>query len=488
MPDEIIQHPTYMEHVRHFFDDVDLEHMQSVGVDLSTYEGLKARSTDVFFQTMPPNANMPPELDRKWSQERSAMLMNWIKDGHPFGEPEPADLLRVTAQRVRKDARDLSDSEIEVLRRAFEGLMGRSPDDAMSYFALAGIHWYPVPFNCKHHEDRYNPWHRAYLLRFEDALRTIEGCESVTLPFWDITSDPPPLLYEAPFDSYVLPRSIHATIPANYTTSRSDAATISSEVTRANIPGIIASAMAQPRWSDFISYTSRGIEAAHDAGHGACGGTLVTPDAAAFDPLFWFFHSNWDRLWWEWQQRMKATTLWAFRSTITGSTAFLEPGFNTLAPFSLTADQTIDLASLGVGYAPSATPPDELFVARHRGFGSLAATSGVRIDRSAPVSIRLKGINRLRIPGSFWAILLADGHEISRRAFFQPTRPMECANCRNNGVISLDFLVDASEVEGRQIRAQIRLAASRPGMPDTFSLEAAGNPSLNVRMLLREIP
>ena len=39
-------------------------------------------------------------------------------------------------------------------------------------------------------------WHRAYLLRFEDALRKVPGCENVRLPFWDEllnygTAEPP---------------------------------------------------------------------------------------------------------------------------------------------------------------------------------------------------------------------------------------------------------------------------------------------------------
>ncbi|MDQ2707547.1 MAG: tyrosinase family protein [Actinomycetota bacterium] len=40
---------------------------------------------------------------------------------------------------------------------------------------------------------------------------------------------------------------------------------------------------------------NKGIWQAHDAGHPACGTTMSTPDAAAFDPIFWFFHANWDR-------------------------------------------------------------------------------------------------------------------------------------------------------------------------------------------------
>ena len=42
MADEIIAHPTYMGHVRHFFDEIDLDHMNAQGVDLSTYALLSA--------------------------------------------------------------------------------------------------------------------------------------------------------------------------------------------------------------------------------------------------------------------------------------------------------------------------------------------------------------------------------------------------------------------------------------------------------------
>ena len=42
---------------------------------------------------------------------------------------------------------------------------------------------------CNHGNVLFPTWHRAYLLRLEDALRSIPGCEDVTLPFWDETSD-----------------------------------------------------------------------------------------------------------------------------------------------------------------------------------------------------------------------------------------------------------------------------------------------------------
>ena len=60
--------------------------------------------------------------------------------------------------------------------------MDREPSEPGSYFALAGIHWLPggwdgVKGRCKHHVNGYNPWHRALLKVFEDALRSVPGCE-----------------------------------------------------------------------------------------------------------------------------------------------------------------------------------------------------------------------------------------------------------------------------------------------------------------------
>ena len=469
----------------------DLSHMHRRGLDLSTYDNLKTRSVDVYFQTRPPDANMPPTADRKWSLERWKSFENWMNDKHPFGEPRPAIPQPGTTARVRKDIDSLGDHELAKLTRAFEGLIRRDPNDPTSYFSLAGLHWYPAPFHCKHHEDRYNPWHRAYLIAFEDAMRTVDGCEDVTLPYWDITKPPREFLFTAPFSNYTLPRAIHSLYPAGYTTSRFSASAIAANVQSENIPSIIEHAMSQPVWGNFVSYTSNGIEAAHDSGHGACGVTLSSPDATAFDPLFWFFHSNWDRHWWEWQQIMKATTLWKFRSTITGSTRFLDgPPFNELKPFPQTADAVIDLAAVGISYAlPTSrardvTGPERTLV--RESFGSRRVGNGLRVQDRSLASVRLKGINRLAIPGSFRAVLRANGEGIARRTFFQPTAPTECANCRKNSHINLDFTVGITSVIGRDLSVDIELVVADPDIGSRMSLAAVGDPSLNIRLLLSD--
>ena len=487
MDEAVIADPTYLGEIRHFFEPEDIEHMGLLGVDLSTYEALKERATSVYFRTKPPNATMPPDPARQWSEERSETFANWIRNGFPLGEPTPQVPPPVIedAGRVRKDASALDQDEIEALRVAFQGIMDRPPDHPAGYFVLAGKHWFPAPNECLHHEDRFYPWHRAYIKEFEDALRSVDGAESVTLPYWDIKQRPPDFLYEPPFDSYTLPEDIHRRFPAGYQTTRFDPDTILQNVVDNQIPEIIDYALGQPIWGDFISYERFGIEAAHDAGHGATGETLSVPDAASFDPIFWLFHTNWDRLWWQWQQTMNATTLTTFRSTILGSTDFLEPPFNDLRPFADTADETIDLAAVGISYGPPAERGPELApTVRPALAGSLPAREGIRVQETPQASVRLKDIERLSIPGSFRVILRADGEEIGRRTFFQSSEPVDCTSCREKAKINLDFLVDVDQVLGKALSTSIETITPDPALRGPIPLAATGNPTLNVRLLM----
>jgi len=496
MADSIIENPTYMEHVRHFFDDEDLEHMFDRNTDLTTYPALKDAASLVFQHTRPPNAHMPPEPERKWSQERFQSFRNWMDNDFPLGAPQPQPVQPGNAARIRKDARDLSADEIETLRRAFRGIMDLPPDDENSYFHLAGQHWYPVPTECLHHEDRFFPWHRVFMRKFEDALRTIQGCADVTLPYWDISAAPPAFLFTAPFDSYTLPRDVHRNpmnpnrdYPAGYSASRNSAADIMTGVSFYQIPQKIQNATAEFQWQNFTN----GIETGgHDNGHVACGHSMVVPDVAAFDPIFWFFHSNWDRLWWEWQQIMQATTQWTFRSTITtGFTEFLaQPPINELKPFDETAEQVIDLSATGVGYTRPSTAamaePDAASIGSAV-FGSVAASRKIRVRPGPLVSVRLKGVNRLVIPGTFHAVLKADGEPIARQAFFQSTQPMSCSACREKAIIDLDFQVEADAVIGRDLTADIEvLTADADRIGRRFPLRSCGDPTLNIRLLLQE--
>lgn len=486
VPDQVITTPTYMADIRFYFRPEDVDHMAAKGIDLSTYDGVKRNALAIFAHTAPPNADMPPDPTGAWSAERSQTFKNWIITGFPMGTanpPEPVTLRAKTKDRVRKNVANLSADEIEKLRTAFTGIMARRPSQADSYFALAGHHGLPESW-CLHHEDRFNPWHRVYLRIFEDALRSIPDCQDVTLPYWDITTPLPDVLQQPPFASYTLPEDPGATAkppqPGEYfpyTTQRFSLATIAQNLKSFDVFADITTSLAQSRWGAYNNggYQDFSIQA-HDGGHMSVGPTMADQNVSSYDPVFWFYHCNLDRLWLQWQKNVQATTLTGFKSTVDGDTSWLsDVPFNALPPFTETAGETI---SFGVSYQP-----DGLEVTLENAVGSIDATRAFTIKRSAPVSVRVKGIDRLNIPGSFAVTLLADGEPVAKRAFFQPKTPRNCENCRKQALINIDFRIDQDELVDRRLSVTIDVLGHEE-MGTRFPLSQAGNPTINARLLL----
>lgn len=109
--------------------------------------------------------------------------------------------------RVRRSITELQNEyksgtkkPLEDLMRAWKGIKDLPPDDPRSFFTLGGFHGEPFRGAgwgnpqywggyCNHGNILFPTWHRVYLLKLEEALRSIKGCEDVTLPFWDETSD-----------------------------------------------------------------------------------------------------------------------------------------------------------------------------------------------------------------------------------------------------------------------------------------------------------
>ncbi len=92
---------------------------------------------------------------------------------------------------------DAGDKEaLEALMRAWKGIKELPPGDPRSFFVLGGYHGEPFRGAgwgssaywggyCQHGNVLFPVWHRVYLHKLEEALRSIEGCADVTLPFWD---------------------------------------------------------------------------------------------------------------------------------------------------------------------------------------------------------------------------------------------------------------------------------------------------------------
>jgi len=483
--DALVEHPTWFGQIRDFFTVTDVGHMEKKGIDLGTYKGVVANAVSIYSQTQ--SGAMPPADAAKWSQNRVQTFLNWIVDNYPLGTPvQPkAGQLRSFAraravERVRKDISTLTAGELTKLRDAFNGIMARDPAEPGSYFTIAGVHWFPTIdqnplFHCLHHENRFLAWHRLHLRRFEEALRSVPGCNDVTLPYWDVTTTPPAFLYEEPFAQYALQVQIgHGYDPL--TTSRYTAAEIVTEVNSYDISGQIALSLKQSTWEQF----NRTFWRAHDNGHVSCGTTMENQDISSFDPIFWFYHCNLDRIWLQWQQSVKATTLAGFKSTCLEPTTWLTlPALSALPPFEGHAADAITMTD--IDYAPPAKGVPTM--AFENMGGNIAATKSFRIDSAAPLSIRVKDINRAGIPGTFVVHLLADGQEVARQAFFQPTDPGVCPNCSQNAKVSIDFRVEPAKILDKRLSVEIHVPGQR-SVGTLFPLSKVGEPTINIRHLV----
>ena len=482
--DELVEHPTFLENIRYFFDPIDIEHMQSVNkIDLATYEGVKLNATKIYFQTS--GGSMPPPQDpaRRWPENRVKSFRNWIVDKFPVGV-SPLNLAALSlapasAVQVRRNAANLDKAEIAQLSAAFKTIMERDPSHPQSYFAIAGIHWFPsVPVTCMHHEPRYNPWHRIYVDRFEDALRSVPGCESIKLPYWDILAPVPEWLFEAPFDSYTLQAEAAPQYPVGFKTERNPPSQIADGLALYDVASDIKEALNSPDFEKFTSF----IESAHDGGHVSVGRAMGRPDVAAFDPIFWFFHCNWERLFWTWQRRYSATTLEEFRSTVTSTDfSWLDtPPFNSLDPFGKTTPETIATTAYAYEEATAPLPFQDFAIVKS---GNVLIDRAFRLNIEPKLSVRVKAIERLRIAGTFVVHLIADQQSVARRAFFQAEEPQKCPNCLQRAKVNIDFIVDRSAIQGKRLEVRIEtLAVDRidPWVP----LSQVGSPTINIRELL----
>lgn len=494
-----IKRPSYDEHIRHLFTPKDIACMNSA-VDLASYDGVRENAAKIS-EWIGSGRMPPPDENRAWSEEKLRTFRNWARNTgyakRAFVRLEPS-----VSPRLRRSVHELENAEIDLLKTAFQGLMDRDRDLAhpQSFFNLAGLHWLPGPTTntfCRHHDDAYNPWHRAYLMAFEDALRSVDGCEHVTLPYWDILGEKlPDWIYQKPFYPYAYPHRLESidgleVYDAGEPIHRHGAEEIVNRV-RANHENIevkIGEALAAGRWSGFngwsVDFRHDGIIRAHDNGHGACGDTIANQDVAAFDPLFWFFHCNWDRLWWKWQTEKNTRSLLAFSAVVDGDTHWLTEAPETLlAPFDVNAAEMIDLSEWNIDYEqpPAERPEFDRLLASSR--GHIEAVRTFSIPTTERYSVRVKNINRLGIPGSFSVVLYAGDRVLDRTRIFQPSTPRDCSNCRRHGVFSTDFIVDRSAFNpGDELRVAIELER-RGSAIENIPLAQAGNPTLNVRLLL----
>ena len=259
---------------------------------------------------------------------------------------------------VRKNIDSLTATELQALREAYR--KAQQIMDNRGYNHYAGFHGIPNWY-CWHHDrsrrsnvnaNLFLPWHRAYLLYFERAIRDQAPPNvKVGLPWWDWTS----------------PRSHSVGVPTAFSVATANgqpnpllrarivAPTANPPINRLTrrFPGnpaqlpTTANVNTLLNLRQFNDFSSQ-MEDLHDFVHGwtggnngSVGGDMGSLGTAAWDPIFWSHHCNIDRLWYVWQLRQGMTNI----------PPNLLP--MVLQPFALTVREVLSINTLGYEYAVS---------------------------------------------------------------------------------------------------------------------------------------
>jgi hypothetical protein len=516
---KVIQHPTWSD-ISAMITPHDIKEMKEHGLDLSDYNEVYALAHKIYYYV---GYKLMP-LGEPWTDNQIATYNNWLIDGRPKDAAHREEIAKQRAAavaeastRVRKDITQLNGTEIKTLKAAFKGLMAGDPKtadeydpDKLCYFSLAAKHWYPIPTYCQHHIFGFLPWHRWQMIDFENALRSVKGCEDVTLPYWNIeTGEFPAIFSEEPFNGYTFPIDVYP----DFVDRGKDAVGRKGTKTQRNASfenkTLVNNAIDDSRTAiTFADYnglsgynkykTGHQLMRAHDLGHVGSGPTMANQDIAAFDPIFWFFHCNWDRLWWEWQVSRKATTLEGFKKTLSSDYDhrwLTDPQMSISDPFGKTNADSIDATQLGISYTkpekevvpmeadalPLAIGPSWRAPNHGQSLKSTFTIDKANLDR---VSLRVKGVNRIKVPGSFYVVLYLGGEEVGRDAFFQATFSGNCENCVAQARIEFDFVFDRkhlSDKAGNPKEIEVKVISALNG--EEIPFDSIGDPTINIRML-----
>ena len=182
----------------------------------------------------------------------------------------------------------------------------------VSWASFGAIHGNESDFNlCPHGNWFFLPWHRAYLLSYERAVRQLTGNNDFALPYWDWTEDRqmPSAFVQPTFDGK----------PNSLFEQQRDATPTDALPDSTVGPAIISQILSQGPFETFG--TSRPVgqdnldqswincefcgtqgtleSTPHNLVHVFVGGIMAQANSA-LDPLFMMHHCNIDRIWWTW--------------------------------------------------------------------------------------------------------------------------------------------------------------------------------------------
>ena len=258
----------------------------------------------------------------------AATGVTWIDPAHAQRSrrarqtaPDTGTGTGTSAIRIRRPVHEMraDDPMLVSYGRAVAEMQRRSranPNDPTGWTAQAKIH----ADRCPHSSWFFFPWHRAYLLAFEDICRQASGDATFTLPYWDWTVA---RAIPAPFAN---PGGAGNPNPLHNSTRDGSADEQLGSLAESQ-PAFVTNILRLPEFDTFggrmirnqtsdsrVDWQIAGRQGGRPGGqegeleggphnnvHGAIGG-VMGGYTSPLDPIFWLHHCNVDRLWVVWNQ------------------------------------------------------------------------------------------------------------------------------------------------------------------------------------------
>jgi hypothetical protein len=249
--------------------------------------------------------------------------------------------------RVRRDVGTLSphDDNLLALRAALPRMKADTgPLSTARQIAIhANMQW------GHHHSWRFLAWHRMQMIHYERIIARWSGHENFAMPYWNWGADHVPGMFfvkNSPF--------YHANRTATPDSKISDYIGLSVKVGNRDADFLGRPAdnfdyfFGAPNHGDPLdNYMGSAEQYGHNLVHLFVGGDMVNLNTSPIDPLFWFHHSNVDRIWAQW------SSIWgdsnyadAWRKEVL--VGYVDPDGQDSAP--TTAGEVVNTARLGYRY------------------------------------------------------------------------------------------------------------------------------------------
>jgi tyrosinase len=241
------------------------------------------------------------------------------------------DALAQNAPPLRKSLQGLkwNDPIVSAYRDAV-GIMKQKPaSDPLSWVALSSIHGYnPNQYHfCPHGDWYFLPWHRAFVVMYEQVVRKLTSHPGFAMPYWDWTASP-----KMP-DQFLDPKTPDGKTNWLFNADKGWERTwprnkpMPAEIVGPDVLKAILAAQpyevfgtarnpqqnnTDPKWVPMGGGLQGILESRpHNLVHNNIGGWMPTASSSR-DPIFFMHHSNIDRIWARWNTNHPNSTdpLW----------------------------------------------------------------------------------------------------------------------------------------------------------------------------------